>query len=181
MKPRITSSIAIASLALNLGACTIWRRARAEGRRHDKLENSERLGKIMEEVNRTGDFKSLVDALAEDVIFRVTVPDGTPSSGVFRGKESVSTYFTKTLPQLAVFEQQQPIELVPDGDRVIILGDDSYTLHKTGETFRSPYAMVVEFKAERISSILIIQDLSGMARAYQQDTFEGHRPRPEQP
>lgn len=120
----------------------------------------------MKEIDRSGSFQALVDQLADDVTFRATVADGTPASGEFRGKKAVADYFIRTLPGLAVFEQQVPMEFVGNGDRVIILGDDAYTLTKTGQKFRSPYAMVVRFERDRIKSILIIQDLSGMAAAY---------------
>jgi ketosteroid isomerase-like protein len=59
-----------------------------------------------------------------------------------------------------------PLEFITDKNRVIVLGEDAYTLKKTGETFRSPYAMIVSYEDERIKGILIIQDLSGMAAAY---------------
>lgn len=128
--------------------------------------NAERLEAIMKEVDRVESFQPFVDHLADDVVFRATIPDGTPASGEHRGKEAVTEYFMKTLPAFAVFEQKVPMEFVDDGDRVIILGDDAYKMIKTGQTFRSPYAMVVRFERDRIKSILIIQDLSGMAAAY---------------
>ncbi|MDY7227384.1 nuclear transport factor 2 family protein [Hyalangium rubrum] len=128
--------------------------------------NLSRLKRILEEVDRTWEMKPLTDQFAKEVVLRVTIPDGTPLSGEFRGKEAVTGYFTQILPEVAVFKQQAPVEFVPDGERVIVLGDDAYTLKKTGETFRSPYAMVVGFEEEQIKSILIIQDLSGLAAAY---------------
>jgi ketosteroid isomerase-like protein len=145
-----------------LGCCTAERRTEVD------TDSVSRLKWILEEVDRTRDMKPLIEQLSEDVVFRVTIPEGTPVSGEFRGKEAVTKYFAETLPAVAVFKQQVPMEFVADGDRVIVLGDDAYSLKKTGETFRSPYAMIVNYEGERIKSILVIQDLSGLAMAYRE-------------
>lgn len=131
--------------------------------------NAERLKAVMEETDRTWSFKPLIDMLAEDVRFKSTIPNGTPISGEFRGKEAVSRYFSVILQDVAVFKQQVPMEFIDAGNRVIILGDDAYTLKKTGETYRSPYASVFTFEDGLISDILIIQDLSGIWNAYRKD------------
>lgn len=36
------------------------------------------------------DWQPLIDHLAEDVVFKATIPDGTPISGEFRGKQAVA-------------------------------------------------------------------------------------------
>lgn len=131
--------------------------------------NAEKLKAVMEETDRTWSFKPLIDILAEDVKFKSTIPDGTPISGEFRGKKAVSEYFNVILQDVAVFKQQIPMEFIDAGNRVIILGDDAYTLKKTGETYRSPYASIFTFEGELIRDILIIQDLSGIWNAYRKN------------
>lgn len=167
MSGSLLSKLALSTGAvLALGAYATRSRPSANGSAERGKDHVRRLKWILEEVNQRGNMKPLIDHLAEDVVFRVTIPDGTPASGEFRGKAAVLEYFTQTLPGLADFTQQAPLEFIPDGDRVIVLGDDAYTLKKTGETFRSPYAMVMGFEGDRLKSWLIIQDLSGMAAAY---------------
>jgi hypothetical protein len=39
------------------------------------------------------DFQPLLDRLADDVVFKATIPEGTPISGEFRGKQAVVDYF----------------------------------------------------------------------------------------
>lgn len=124
------------------------------------------LKKTMEEVDRTWDFTPLIRILSDDVVFEATIPEGTPISGQFKGKEAVSDYFMKILPATAVFKQQAPMEFVAHNDKVIILGEDAYTLKKNDQTFRSPYAMLVTFDRGLITNILIIQDLSGFLEVY---------------
>ena len=40
------------------------------------------------------DFQPLLEHLADDVVFKATIPKGTPISGEFRGKQAVVDYFT---------------------------------------------------------------------------------------
>lgn len=112
------------------------------------------------------DFGPLQALLADDAVFRATVPPGTPISGEFRGRDAIAGYFNRLLPDVAVFVQQAEPEFIAEGNKVIVLGDDAYTLKKNGKTYRSPYAMVITFAGELAESILIIQDLSGIAEAY---------------
>ncbi|KAA0992270.1 nuclear transport factor 2 family protein [Dyadobacter aurulentus] len=124
------------------------------------------LKETMEEVDKTWDFTPLISILSDNVVFEATIREGTPISGQFKGKKAVSDYFMKILPATAVFKQQAPMEFVAHDDKVIILGDDAYTLKKNNRTFRSPYAMIVTFDRGLITKILIIQDLSGFLEVY---------------
>ena len=114
---------------------------------------------------RAGDFQLLLDHLDDDVVFKATIPDGTPISGEFRGKQAVADYF-QHLGEVAVFRQERPQEYFADGDRVVVLGDDSFEIRKSGATARSEYAIVVDFRDGLITSVLIIQDLSAVVSAY---------------
>jgi len=39
------------------------------------------------------DWQPLLDRLAHDVVFKATIPEGTPISGEFRGKQAVEKHF----------------------------------------------------------------------------------------
>ncbi len=120
---------------------------------------------IFAEMDRVMDARPLLDQMAEDVVWKVTIPDGTPLSGEFRGKQAVAGYFAR-LPEIADFVQQKPQEFIGHGDRVIALGEDSILVKKTGKTFRSEYAVVMDFHAGRITRMVVIQNLCGIAEAY---------------
>lgn len=114
------------------------------------------------------DFRPLLDRLADDVVFKATIPEGTPISGEFRGKQAVVDYFT-SLGDVAEFRQEKPLQFFGGGERVVVLGDDSFKIKKTGVTARSEYAIVADFRDGWITAILIIQDLSAIADAYRTD------------
>jgi ketosteroid isomerase-like protein len=112
------------------------------------------------------DWELLFDHLADDVVFEVTIPDGTPISGQFRGKRAVVEHF-KNLGNIAEFRQEQPLEYFGQGDRVVALGRESFEVKKSGVTIRgSHYADVVDFRDGLITRFLIIQDLSAFVEAY---------------
>lgn len=75
------------------------------------------------------DFRPLLDHLADDVVFEATIPEGTPISGEFRGKQAVVDYFTN-LGDVAEFRQEKPLEFFGGGECVVVLGNDSFEIKK---------------------------------------------------
>jgi ketosteroid isomerase-like protein len=114
-------------------------------------------------------WQPLLDHLADDVVFKVTVPDGTPISGELRGKQAVIGHFER-LGELLEFRQEKPMEFYGDGDRVVVLGQESVEIKKSGETVAgSEYADVLDFRDGLITRFLVIQDMSAFAEAYRGD------------
>jgi ketosteroid isomerase-like protein len=123
--------------------------------------------RVFDDVEVSGQWTPLIDILAPDVAFRATIPGGTPISGIFKGKAEVENYLTHILPAVAEFKQNVPMQFISRGRRVVVVGDDSFTVNVTNETHRSPYAMIIDLNEKlEIESILIIQDLSGIYLAY---------------
>jgi hypothetical protein len=117
----------------------------------------------------TGDWSGFLNMMDDDVTFSATIAEGTPISGVFKGKTKVIEYFDTILPSVASFAQNKPMEFVIDQNKIIVLGDDTYTVIKNGKSHRSPYAMIINHTDGKINNVLIIQDLSGIYLAYASD------------
>jgi hypothetical protein len=67
----------------------------------------------------------------------------------------------------AEFRQEQPLEYFGQGDRVVILGTESFEVKRSGVTIRgSHYAEIVDLRDGLITRFLIIQDLSAFVEAY---------------
>jgi hypothetical protein len=116
-----------------------------------------------------GNWQPLLDHLADDVVFKVTVPEGTPISGEFRGKQAVIGHFER-LGELLEFRQEEPMEFFGDGERVVVLGKESVEIKRSGVTVPgSEYADVLDFRDGLITRFLVIQDMSRFAEAYQAD------------
>jgi len=119
----------------------------------------------LKHVVETSDFEPLFAYLADDVVFKVTIPEGTPISGEFRGKQAVIDYFTR-IGEIAEFRQEKPLEVLTAGNRIVFRGDDSFTVKKTGRIARSEYAIVFDLRDGLIARFVIIQDLSAFVDAY---------------
>jgi ketosteroid isomerase-like protein len=113
-----------------------------------------------------GNWQPLLDHLAENVVFKVTIPEGTPISGEFRGKPAVIEHFER-LPGLLEFEQERPMDFLGEGDRVVVLGRETMVIKRNGRTITgSEYADVLDFRDGQIVRFLVIQDLSAVVDAY---------------
>jgi ketosteroid isomerase-like protein len=116
-----------------------------------------------------GNWQPLLDHLADDVVFKVTVPEGTPISGEFRGRQAVTEHFER-VGGLLEFRQEEPMEFFGDGERVVVLGKESVEIKRSGVTVPgSEYADVLDFHDGLITRFLVIQDMSRFAEAYQAD------------
>jgi ketosteroid isomerase-like protein len=113
-----------------------------------------------------GNWQPLLDHLADDVVFKVTIPEGTPISGEFRGKQAVTEHFER-LGDLLEFRQERPMDFFGSDDRVVVLGTESFEIKENGATVSgSEYADVVDFRDGLITRFLVIQDLSSVVDAY---------------
>jgi ketosteroid isomerase-like protein len=121
---------------------------------------------LIRNVLETEDWPLLIDHLADDVVFKVTVPDGTPISGEFRGKRAVVDHFNR-LGSLLEFHQEQPLQYFAEGDRVVVLGKERFDVKENGVSVSgSEYADVFDFREGLITRFLIIQDMSAVVEAY---------------
>lgn len=123
-----------------------------------------------EEERQTGDFQPYIDLLADDVVFAYAAPAGTPVSEPLHGKWAVVEFMTTTSGQIVEdISLDRPLEFYGDGDgdRVIILGAESYTLKKTGKRANGKeFAVVMDFRDGKIAKVLQIKDLTDFALAY---------------
>jgi ketosteroid isomerase-like protein len=104
------------------------------------------------------DHQPFFDALDDDVVF------STPL-GELRGKQAVLRYFAHAGQFLEARPFERPLEYFGNGDRVVILGEELFTVHDSGVTARAEWAWVHDLRDGRITRITAIQDLSAVAEA----------------
>ncbi len=112
------------------------------------------------------DWPRLIDRLADDVVFKATIPDGTPVSGEFRGKQAVVEHLTH-LGDVLAFRQEKPLEFFGDGERVVVLGSETVEIKKNGTKVpNSDYATILDFRDGLVTRFTVIQDLTAVVDAY---------------
>lgn len=121
---------------------------------------------VIEAGNVSGDWQPLIERLADDVVFKVTMPGTTPIPPEVRGKQAVTEHLIN-LGGLIKFTQEKPLEYFGNDHRVVVLGQESMEIMKTGETVpASEYATVLDFRDGQITLFLVIQDMSAFVAAY---------------
>jgi ketosteroid isomerase-like protein len=110
------------------------------------------------ERGQSSDFQPFFDHLDDDVVF-------TTSAGELRGKPAVIHYFTHAGELLEFRPYERPQEYFGTGDRVVIVGEETFRVRATGATTRVPWAWVYDLRDGLITRIEAIEDLSVVADA----------------
>jgi ethanolamine utilization protein EutQ len=104
------------------------------------------------------DLQPFFDHLDDDVVFWTSV-------GELRGKQAVIHYFTHAGKLLEFRPFERPQEYFGNGDRVVIVGEETFRVRATGVTTRTPWAWVHTLQDGMITRIEAIEDLSVVADA----------------
>jgi ketosteroid isomerase-like protein len=104
------------------------------------------------------DYQPFFDHLDDDVVLLTSV-------GELRGKQAVIHYFTHAGELLEFRPFERPQEYYGDGDRVVIVGEETFRVRVSGVTARAPWAWVHTLHDGLIICIEAIQDLSVVADA----------------
>jgi hypothetical protein len=120
------------------------------------MSNAALIQQVLDRVLGTLDFSPLAARLAEDVVFEVTPPEGVPTTAERRGKQAVLDYFT-SLGDIVTFWQ---VRCLGDGDRVVAVGAESFTIPRYGITLGGEFALLLTVCNGLITRFLIIEELS---------------------
>jgi ethanolamine utilization protein EutQ len=112
---------------------------------YDPLERSE-----------SDDFQPFYDVFAEEIVL-------TTSMGEVRGKQAVIGYFSQAAATMEFDIFVRPLEYFGAGNRVVQVGREIFRVKGTGKTHEADWAWVYDFEDGRITRILGIEDLSGVA------------------
>lgn len=102
------------------------------------------------------DFQPFYDALADDVVFTTPV-------GELHGKAALSDYFANASATIEFQPFIEPLQYYGQGDRVVILGAETFKVKESGLTHRADWAWVVDLRGGLITRIVAIQHLAGIA------------------
>jgi ethanolamine utilization protein EutQ len=108
------------------------------------------------ERGESDDFQAFYDAFDEDIVF-------TTSAGEVRGKQAAIGYFSKAAETMVFDIFVRPLEYFGDGNRVVQVGREIFRVKETGVTHEADWAWVYDVEDGRITRILGIEDLSGVA------------------
>jgi ketosteroid isomerase-like protein len=132
------------------------------------MNNSAWLQQLLDQAFATLDFRDLTAHLAEDVVFEVTPPEGGDPVSEGSGRRAVVDYFT-SLGDIVTFWR---VRCYGDGDRVVALGVETFTIPRYGITLGTQFALLVHLCDRLITHFLIIENLSESSPAFEETALE---------
>ena len=115
-----------------------------------------------------GDIQGLLALLAEDIEW-ISPGGALPSTGTYRGRAAVAGFFQK-LSEVLEFSSFEPREFVADGDRVLVVGFDSWRAKATNRTFEGHWVMAFTVRNGKVTNVREYVDTQGVARALEMAT-----------
>ncbi|WP_303310432.1 nuclear transport factor 2 family protein [Hymenobacter sp. BT730] len=114
-----------------------------------------------------GDIPNLLTLFTDDIEFILPgAADTIPYAGVFRGKEQVTTFFTK-LHDAIQYERFEPQDFIAQGQKVVALGYSKGQTRSNGQIFEEEWAHVFELRDGKISRFQSFTDTAALVQAFQ--------------
>lgn len=118
-----------------------------------------------------GDIPGLLSLLDTDVPWVTPGPSDLPTAGRRRGHAGVGEFFT-TLVSMADIRRFEPQDFIAQGDKVVVLGEETAVLKATGATVENRWVhiftvrggKVVAFEEVFDATAMVVELRSGAAR-----------------
>lgn len=128
-------------------------------------ENNAKLVKsVMDELMR-GNPEPLLGAITEDAVIKAILPEGTPISGEFRGREGFLRYLT-ILGEVMEILEVQTTDITASEDHVVMVGFEKARVRRTGKLLDCEIATVFALKGGKIAKMAAFADMGAIIEAY---------------
>ena len=119
----------------------------------------------MDEFMSTGSPEPLLAAITEDAVIKAVIPDGTPISGEFRGRDGFLRYLTALNEVIEILEVKTT-DITASADHVVMLGTEKARVRRTGKLLDCEIATVFTIKGGKIARMVALADMSPIVDAY---------------
>ena len=118
---------------------------------------------------KKGDIQTVLNGLADDVVWEVPGPPAIPFAGRRFGRGQVAGFFgvLNDTAELPVFE---PRDYIAQGDKVVALGTYAGRAKTTGREFGSEFAILFTLRGGKVAEFYEYMDNANLAAAF--DTGE---------
>lgn len=125
-----------------------------------------RVKQIFDAFITTGSGDLLFAAVSDDVTCQLTIAEGTPLSGIFRGKAGLQEYFERQ-GDVADLETVEVLNYLQGGDQIAVVGRESMRVKRSGQRAHNlDWVTVLTFRGDQICQIVTLEDTSAIAAAY---------------
>ncbi|MGV3588379.1 MAG: nuclear transport factor 2 family protein [Adhaeribacter sp.] len=120
----------------------------------------------------SGDFENLMPQYTEDVEYIVPGPsDLSPIAGRYVGKEGVKQFYSKVGAHFE-FSVFQPQEMIPQGDKVVVLGHYEAKAKATGQLLAIDWIHLFQLRDGKVSRFQIYEDTATVVAALNKANVE---------
>ena len=112
-----------------------------------------------------GNPEPLLAAITEDAEIKAIIPDGTPISGEFRGREGFLRYLT-ALNEVMEILAVETTDITASADHVVMLGTEKARVRRTGKMLDCEVATVFTIQGGKIARMVALADMSPIVDAY---------------
>ena len=112
-----------------------------------------------------GSPEPLLAAIPEDAVIKAIIPDSTPISGEFRGREGFLRYLT-ALHEVMEILAVETTDITASADHVVMLGSEKARVRRTGKMLDCEIATVFAVKEGKIARMVALADMSPIVDAY---------------
>jgi ketosteroid isomerase-like protein len=123
---------------------------------------------------KRGDIGSLLERLAEDVVWEVPAPPFVPGAGRHFGRDAVAEYF-RVIGEASEVRTFEPRHFLAEGDRVAAVGSRSARVKATGREYATDFVMVFKMRGGKVAQLREYMDTLAVGAAYDtgQDKLAG--------
>jgi ketosteroid isomerase-like protein len=114
---------------------------------------------------QAGDVPSLLNLLAEDVLWEVPEIANVPFAGIWRGRQQVGEFFSR-MAQAQDVVAFEPEEFTAQGDTVVVLGRFTMHVKATDKLSRAAWAHIWRVEGGKITFMREYVDTFAVSRAY---------------
>jgi ketosteroid isomerase-like protein len=108
-----------------------------------------------------GDLDTLLSLFDEGIVWKTPGPPELPTAGTRRGLQQVAQFFG-ALNQLFDIQRFEPRTFLADGDRVVVLGEESARVRATGKSLDVSWAHVFTLKDGKVAAFEDYADTSAI-------------------
>lgn len=117
----------------------------------------------------------LMEMFADDIEWVAESSEVLPFSGTYRGREEVAQFFQK-LDNAQEPLRFEPQEFIAEGDKVVVLGQSTWRVKATGQTYDNPFAHVFTVKDGKTVRFQEYNDTAAAEAAYRPTAGATTRP-----
>lgn len=114
------------------------------------------------------DVAGILALVGEDADWQVYGPDSVPYMGQRRGVAGAASFF-EALDRTAVFSEFAPQHFVDDGELVVVLGHEHYTVKATGRAVDNHFAHAFRIRGGKIVWFREYSNTDAVRWAYEND------------